>query len=179
MVGKRDVGEEPSRLVLEVTQHRQVRDTICVRLHVAVEHRTIRTDAELVCLTMDGNPLFTRQFLVSDCGTDAGAEHLGATAGHRVEPRFPEREQRFTNAHLINARDVRDLDGGEGLDMDVREIRLERAEHLRVVGEPRFHVQPTDNMKFTCQRAVRRRCFFEHLLEGVAIGAVFFRQSRI
>ena len=128
---------------------------------------------------MDGNPFFTRQFFVSDCGTDAGAEHLGATAGHRVEPCLPERDQRFTNAHLIDARDVRDLDGGEGLDMDVREIRLERAEHLRVVGEPRFHVQPTDNMKFTCQGAVRRRCFFEHLLEGVAIGAVFFRQSRI
>ena len=62
-----------------------------------------------------------RQLLVGDRRAHARAEHLGAAAGHRIEPRFAQRDQRVAHRHLLDARDVRDLDRRERLDVHVRD----------------------------------------------------------
>src|SRR5437867_7409793 len=100
-----------------------------------------------MCLAVDADPLFTRQLFIRYRCPYAGTEHLGAAPRHRVEPRLAQRDERFTNAHLLDTGDVRDLDGGEGLDVDVREVRLEGPEHFRVIGEPRSHIESADDMK--------------------------------
>ena len=74
---------------------------------------------------------------------------------------------------------MRDLDGGECLDMDLRKSRLEAAKHLGVVLEARLHVEPPDDVKLPCHGAVCRCRFGVHLFHGVPVGALFFRQPRV
>ena len=153
MVRERDVGEESARLVLQVAQHAEMVDAVLDRLDVAVEHRAVGADAELVRDAVDVDPLAAGELLLGDRRAHAGAEHLGAAAGHRVEPRLAQRDEHVAHGHLLDARDVRDLDRGERLDVHLRMPRLEAAEHLAVVGEPRLHVEATDDVELARQRA--------------------------
>ena len=57
--------------------------------------------------------------------------------------------------------------------------RLERAKHRRVVVEPRLHVEAADDVELARQAVARGRRFREHLLERVAIRAVFLRKARV
>src|SRR4051812_8396392 len=105
-------------------------------------------------LAVDGDPLLTGKLLVGNRCADARAEHLGTPARHRIESRFAQSDQRFTNAHLVDPRDVRDLDGGEGLDVNVREGRLQSAEHLGVVREAGLHIESAYDMELSREGAV-------------------------
>ena len=51
----------------------------------------------------------------------------------------------------------------------------EGAERFAVVGQPRFHVEAADNMKLPGECTIRRRRFFEHLFQRVAVCAFFLR----
>ena len=58
-------------------------------------------------------------------------------------------------------------------------LALECAKHRRVVLEPRFHVEPTNNVELRRQACSRRLGLGQHLVERVAIRAIFFRQARV
>src|SRR5689334_22930346 len=122
MVGKRDVCEKAARLILEIAEHREVRDAISKRLHMAVEHRAVGANAQLVRLTMHGDPLVAGQLLVGDGRADPWAEDFSAAARHGIEASLTEGNQGLANAHLLDACDVCDLDSGERLDVDVRKV---------------------------------------------------------
>ena len=130
VIRERNVGEETARLVLQVAQQRQMLDAILDRLDVTVEHRAVGADPEPVRGPMDIDPVFGRQLLVRDGHAHAAAEYFGPATRERVESGLAQRNQNVLDRHLVDARDVRDLDGGECLDVDVRVARLEAAEHV-------------------------------------------------
>ena len=105
------------------------------------------------------------ELLVGDALTHCGAERLRAAARHRVEARLLERRQHVAPRHLLDARDVRDFHRGEGLDVHMRKVGLQRPEHLGVVRESSLHVEPTDDVELAGHAVRRVRRFAEHLLE--------------
>ena len=107
------------------------------------------------------------------------AERFRAATGQRVEPRVAQRGEHVGATHLLDARDVRDLDRRQRLDVHLRMPRLERAEHRRVVLEPRLHVEAADDVELARDRAVGPIGFGEHLVERVAIRALFLGQACI
>ena len=124
------------------------------------------------------DPVLGRELLVGDRHADAFAEDLGAAAGKRVEAGFAQRDQHVLDRHLVDARDVRDLDSRQRLDVNVRVARLEAAEHLAVVLEPGLHIESTDDMELLRQSIGRRLRFGVYLVERVVICAFFLRQPR-
>src|SRR3954469_24560009 len=123
-------------------------DPILDAFDVTIEHRTCGADAEPVRSAMNRDPVLGGQLLVGDRHAHALPEDFRAAAGKRIEPSVPQGCEYFLDRKLIDARDVRDLHCGKCLDVYVRESRLQPAKHLAVVGEPRFHVEATDDMKF-------------------------------
>ena len=97
----------------------------------------------------------------------------------RVEAGLAQRDQHVAPRHLLDARDVGDLDRRERLDVHVREVRLERAEHLLVVREPRLHVESADDVELLRQPVGRARRLGEHLVDRVAVGALLLRETGV
>ena len=177
MISEWDVRKESVGLVLQIAQHRQVLYTILNGLDVPIEHGAVRTNAEAVCSAMDIDPVLTSEFLVGDRHAHTFAEHLGATAGKCVKSGLAQCDQHIFDRHFVDAGDVRDLDGGKGLDVHVRVSRFQSAKHLAVVCEPRLHVETADDMELLSQ-PVRLLGFGVDLLERVVISAFFLRQPR-
>src|SRR3954462_990863 len=59
MIGQRDVSEESVGLVLEITQHRQMLDTIFNRLHMAVEHGAVGSNPQAVSDAVYFDPILS------------------------------------------------------------------------------------------------------------------------
>ena len=93
MERERDEGEEAAGLVLLLTQPQQVVDALLVGLDVAVEHRALGRDPELVSGVVNVEPLVGVLLARSDERADAVGEDLGSAAGHRVEAGVLQREQ--------------------------------------------------------------------------------------
>lgn len=87
------------------------------------------------------------ELLGGDHVTHGGAERFRTTTGQRVESCFTQRDEHVRAAHLLDARDVCDFDGGERLDVHLRVPLLERAEQRLVILEPRLHIEATDDVK--------------------------------
>ena len=66
-VFERDEGVETARFVLQCPEAVEVVDTVVERFDMSVEDRSVGRDAEPVCGTVYGQPLFGRSFF----GTDA------------------------------------------------------------------------------------------------------------
>src|SRR5678809_127521 len=128
---------------------------------------------------MHRDVLFAGELFIGDRRADPGAEYLGAAAGHRVEACLVQRDERVANRHLLDAGDVRDLDRGERLYVDVRVALLEPTEHLRVIREARLHIEPADDVELAGQRAIGGGRFLPDLLHGVAVRALLFGESRV
>src|SRR5882724_8363859 len=115
--------------------------TIIDRLDVSVEHGAVGANAKRMRSAMYADVVGTAEFLVGNLLAHGSTERFRTTAGHGVEARFAQRAQHIGPAHLLYARDVRDLDGRERLDVHVRKVRLEGAEHPGEVLDTCFHIE--------------------------------------
>src|SRR6185437_874532 len=177
VISKRDVREKTARLILQIAQHGQVLDAIPHSLDVTVQHRAVAADPEPVRDAMHLDPVFRGELLVGDIGAHGLAEHLGPAAGQRIESGFAQRNQDVLDGHLVDACDVRDLDRGKCLDVDVRMALLEAAEHVGVVLQAGLHVEAADDVELPGQATGRVR-LLEHLFETVMIRPIFLWQAR-
>jgi hypothetical protein len=57
--------------------------------------------------------------------------------------------------------------------------RFEAAEHLGVIVQPRFHVEPTHDVELARHRAVRALRLGIHLIHRVAVRPLFLGQTRV
>ena len=146
-------------------------------LDVAVQHRRIRANAQPVRNAVHLDPVFGVELLLGDGRAHALAEHLGAAAGQRVEPGIAKRDEHIVIGHLLDARDVRDLDRGERLDVHIGVALLQSAEHLGVVLEPCAHVEPAHDVELAHVRI--RGGLRVHLIHRVAIRPGFLGQPRV
>jgi hypothetical protein len=71
---------------LQFAQRDQVFDTLCRRLHVAVEHRGVAVDAELMRRAVDVEPAVGPDLALEDFIVHAIVEDLRAAAGERARP---------------------------------------------------------------------------------------------
>ncbi len=121
VIRERDVREEAAGLVLQVAKHREMLDAVLV-----ATRRGRRASLQFVRMprrvrhAVHLDPVLGDELLLGDRRAHALAEHFGAAARQRVEPRLAQRDEHFAIRHLLDARDVRDLDGGERLDVHVR-----------------------------------------------------------
>ena len=179
VIRERDVGQESAGLVLQVSQHGEVLHAVLDRLHMPVQHRAVAADAEGMRGAMHADVVGATQFPVGNDIAHRGAERLGPAAWHRIQSRLAQRDQHVGPRHLLDASDVRDLDRGQRLDVHQRMCCLQRAEHGRVVLEARLHVEAADDVKLARHAVRGLRRLREHLLDGIAIRALFLRQARV
>ena len=172
MERERHEGEEAARLVLERAQPQQVVDALLVRLHVAVEHRAVRRDAERVGVAMDVEPLVGVLLARRDEPPYAVGEDLGAAARQRAEPRRLQLAQHRLVRDARELRHVVDLAGREELQVDVRHRVVELRDDLDVVAEVDVRALAPDHVDLgePGQLALAQRVLDE-LLPRVRVGA--------
>src|SRR5450759_3229948 len=124
------------------------------------------------------DPVLGGELLVGDRHAHAFAENFGSAAGQCVESGLPQGYEDVLDGYFIDPRDVRDLDGRERLDVNLRMARLEAAKHFTVVLETGLHVESTDDMELLRQPIGGRLGFGEYLVERVVICTFLLRQSR-
>ena len=110
--GQRDEGLEAAGLVLELAEPDQVVDPVLGLVDVAVEHRRVRVQAELVGRPVDVEPDLGRRLGAADLLADLGVEDLGAAAGQAA--------QAGVDQLLQDLADREPGDLGEELDLDAR-----------------------------------------------------------
>ena len=121
-------------------------DAFLQRLDVPVEHRDVRADAEPVRDAVDGEVAIGIALVVADLPAHALGEDLGAAAGQRVEARGHQLAQHGLVGHAVQVGEEGDLDGREGLEMNVRPDALEAREQVRVVAEGQIGMQSVDDV---------------------------------
>ena len=84
MKRQRDEGLEAVRLVLQCAQLQQVVDAVFVIFDVAVQHRGIRFQADLVRGARRVEPLVAVNLVIADDVADAVGKDLRAAAGQRI-----------------------------------------------------------------------------------------------
>ena len=81
MEGQRDERLEAARLVLKLAQPQEMVGAMKRIFDVAVEHRGVASQAELVGGAVDGEPLLRVGFVLADLVANLRMEDLGAAAG--------------------------------------------------------------------------------------------------
>ena len=172
MEGERHEREEAARLVLERAQPEQVVDALLVRLHVPVEHRAVRRDAERVGVAMDVEPLVGVLLAGRDEPPHSVGEDLGAAARQRPEPRGLQLAQHRLVRDAGELRHVVHLAGREELQVDVRQRVVELRDDLDVVAEVDVRALAPDHvdLREPGQLALAHRVLDE-LLRGVRVRA--------
>ena len=145
---QRDVGHEAVRLVLQLAQPHQVIDAVFVVLDVAVEHRAVRAQPQLVRDARGLDPLVAVDLVVADDAADALVEDLRAAAGQRIHAGVAQAFQRLANRDFGAPRQVRDLHHRERLQVHLREALLQPAEHLAEPVERQLGMQAADDVEF-------------------------------
>ena len=98
------------------------------RLHMPVENRGIRADAQFVCRAVHFHPSVGTQFALEDLIMHAVVKNLRAAAGHRSESRLFERHQHLARRQAGDLREMIDLDGRQGLQVQLGEALARRCE---------------------------------------------------
>ncbi len=138
-----------ARLVLEIAQGQQMFDAFLIVLNVAVEHGGVGTQADLVGGARNIEPLLPADLVVADDPAHARIENF------RRRRRTPgidlagilEGNQGIVNGKLGDAREVADLDHGEGLQVLAGTASLEAAYLVEKIGEREIGMQAADEVK--------------------------------
>src|SRR4029077_787044 len=178
VIRQRDVGEEAARLVLERAQGEQVVHPVRHGFDMAVQHRAVRRQADPVRLPMHRQPFLAGELLVGNGGARGGAEYFGAATGKARDAGVFQGDQDVRDRQLLDAREVRDLDRCEGLDMHSGVARLEAAEHVDVVAEPQLGMQAPHDVKLARRVIARRVGLGEDLVETPRVRAFLLRHAR-
>ena len=147
MERQRNEGLEAAGFILHGAQLQQVVDAVFVVLDVAVEHGGIRPEAQLVGQARGLQPFAAVDLVVADDGAHARREDLRAAAGHGIDAGIAQLDQRFFDGELGAAGEERDLDHGEGLDVDLGKALLQAADQVEEVFERQVGMQAADDVE--------------------------------
>src|SRR5436190_1166648 len=88
MKSQRNEGLEPPGLVLQLAQADQVVDAMPRLFDVAVKHRRIRLESQLVGFAVDAEPGFGVGLVLANLVADVGVEYFRAAAGQAAQASF-------------------------------------------------------------------------------------------
>ncbi len=172
--GQRDEDLEPVGLVLQLAQPAHVVDALVEPLDVAVEHGGVRPDAEPVRGPVDLDPLVGGGLVVADLSAHPRREDLGAAAGDGGEAGVAQLGEHLLVAHAELLRPVVVLDGGEGLDGQLRPGRPDAPQQAGVVVPGQRGVEPGHDVDLGDAEGALREHLLHRLVEGhgVALGGL-------
>ena len=161
--------KEPSRFVLELPETYHVLHPLLVGLDVAVEEGSVGADTHVVGYVMYLRPFvgiaFARQKeLVYPAGKD-----FGTAAGHGAESRLFQACQGLLGRHLPSAVKVVYLGGGEGLDLNVGVVVMNRPHYLLILLKGPVGVMPSHYMDLPGLRVHVPQNFLHAHLIGVGV----------
>src|SRR5215217_1050012 len=116
VIGERDVGEEPSGLILQSAECAEMLDPVLSGLHVPVEHGTIGWNPQFVRDSVDLDPFVSGKLSLGDGGPNRGTEDLCSTTRQTGQAGLLHRGEYLTLGRLLNPGEVCDLDRCERLD---------------------------------------------------------------
>ncbi len=146
-------------------------DAFFFGLDVAVEHGGVRGQADLVRGAGDVQPLLAADFVVADDFAHARIENFRAAAGQRIHAGVLERQQRIADGQFGDAREIADLDHGEGFQVHGRAALLEAAHHVQEIFEGQIGMQAADHVKFGGSFAHALFGALPDFFEGEGVGA--------
>ena len=155
-VGRDALGVRPvaKRAILLLPEDLEMREAILAGLDVAVEHRRVAVEPELVRDAMHVEPLLGADLALERLVVDAVVEDLGPASGKRAETGVAEILEHAAQARLALAAalgdplQVHDLDRGERLEVHLRRRDADRREHLGVEGEGQVGMQAAHDVQF-------------------------------
>ena len=113
--------------------------------------------------------------MVADDVAHAVGKNLSTAAGKRIHTRGFQLLQRFADRELRAPRQIRDLDHGERLEMDLRKALLEARAEIEEILKRQVGMQSADDVEFRDRLGVSRGRGFECFVERhrVSAGRVF------
>src|SRR5260221_633985 len=115
-------------------------DTIVRRLYMAVQHGAVTWNAELVRRAMYRQPLLARQLALGDRRAHRGAEDLRPASRQARKARLFQRQQDLARRGFLDAGKMRDLNGRQRLDVDLRMPLLEPTDHVGVITQSQLRM---------------------------------------
>ena len=154
MKGEGDEYLEAVRFVLESAKSKEVINTLLNGLDCAVEHRAVALQSELVRDAVNFEPFVSVGFVTTDLLADPIREDLRATTRKGTESRFDEVFQYRLIRHGVLLREVVNLNRGERLDVEFRELAADHAQEVRVVLKIKVGVESVDDVDLSHPRFV-------------------------
>jgi hypothetical protein len=130
----------------ELARAQHVIDALFAGLDVPVEHRHVRAHPHAVRRPVDVEIPRGAALVVGDLPAHTLGEDFGASAGKRIEARFPQLDEHLLVGLRVKVGEEGDLDRGEALEMNVGADPFEAPEQLRVVVERQIRVQAVDDV---------------------------------
>lgn len=158
MERQRDEGLEAVRLVLQFAQLAEVVDAVLGLFDMAVEHRGVGAQAQLVSGAVDFEPVAAVRFVLADLGADVGMKNLRATAGHAAEARVDQLLQDPAIRLLGDVTEPVDFDSGPRLDVNFGVGLVDDSDDVDVPVEILLVMQAADDMNLCCAGRFRFEC---------------------
>ena len=144
---------------------------VFVILHVAVEHGRVRLQPDLVGQPCRVEPLIAIDFVVTDDVANAVRKYFSPAPRQRIHSRRLQLFQGLANRELRPLRQIRHLDHGEGLEMNLRKALLQARTQIEKILKRQIRMQSANNVKLGNRLAISRGCSFESLLQRHRVGS--------
>ena len=119
MEGERDEGLEAAGFVLQLAEADQVVDAVVGLFDVAVEHRAVGAEAELVGGAVDFEPAAGVGFVFADLVADFGMEDFRPAAGQAAEAGLDHVFEDVADVFVGEAAEPVDFDGRPGFEVQL------------------------------------------------------------
>src|SRR2546423_9829454 len=110
-------------------------DALFIRFDMAVEHRRVGVEPDLMRGARDIDPWLAADFVVADRFAHAGIENFGAPAGERIHTCIFERQERIADGKPGNTREIANLDHGKSLQVHAGAARLKATNQVEKISE--------------------------------------------
>ena len=111
---------EAAGFILHGAQFHQVIDAVLIVLHMAVEHRSVRSESDLMRQPRGVQPLIAVDLVVTNNVAHAVGKNLSPAAGQRIDTRIFQLPQRLRDGQFRALRQIGHLDHGEGFQVNLR-----------------------------------------------------------
>ena len=166
MEGQGNESLEAAGLVLQGAQAAEVIDAVARLFDVAVKHRRIGAQAELVGLTVNANPGLAVGLVLADLVAHFGMKDLSPAAGQAAQARFLELGEQFARRPAGEPREPVPFDGGVRLQMQARLGLVNDADDVQIPFVRQLVVQSADDVHLRSAAPLGLRGPFQDLLVG-------------
>ena len=146
MEGQRNECLEAASFILQLSQTKQMVDSMLCLLHVAVQHGCVGAQTKLMSRTMHVEPDITVGFVFTDLTSHFFVKDLCTTTGHAAEAGFHHLLKYPLDRLLGDEAEPTDFDRSPGLDMNLRTCFVDDSNDVQIPVETLLMMQTADHM---------------------------------